>query len=555
MSFLNGNNLKRYIDIVRLFRKHGLGDAVREAGKDNPLKEEIAETLVSGPSKPEELAAELERMGPTYVKLGQMLSTRPDMLPRSYIEALARLQDKVEPIPYEEVAAVFAEETGLAIESAFRTVDPTPIASASLGQVHRAEMHDGRRVAVKIQRPGARERISQDFEALSHIVEFLDQHTEMGRKYEFRKMFMAFRASMARELDYRLEAENMRTMSKNLEEFDRILVPLPVEELSTQRVLTMDYVRGTKVTSISPLAKIEMDGVGLADQLSRAYMKQLCVDGFMHADPHPGNVFLTDAGHLALLDFGMVVRISGGLQERLLQLLLALSEGRGEAVAGFAIDIGEPRENFNKTDFQTRILELVQQRQGRVKDSETGQSILETARVAGECGISIPSELTMVGQTLLKLDQVTRILHPGFDANQAIRKNALVLTQKRLLKGVTLGAVLNMAFEGKNFLEHLPLRANRILENLANNELKIQVESIDENRLMEGAQKVANRITLGLVLAALIIGAALLMRVETSFRIFGYPGLAIGLFVLAVLGGAALVFSMLRHDVKHLWHR
>jgi len=344
---LNPQHLKRYKDIAVLLMKYGRFDLVKNAGLEAVLKDEI-EFDHAPASEARALAEDFEALGPTFIKLGQLLSTRPDILPASYLESLSRLQDKVEPFSFAEVEEIVTSELGVRISKAFQEFEATPMAAASLGQVHRAVLKGGRAVAVKVQRPGIRGMIVEDLEALMEIASLLDAHTEMGRRYEFQKVLDEFRKALLRELDYKLEADNLCVLGENLKEFDRIVVPRAVDGYSTSRVLTMDYIRGKKVTSLSPLDRIELDGAALAEQLFRAYLKQILVDGFFHADPHPGNIFLTDDKRLALLDLGMVARTTPGQQEKLIHLLLAISEGRAEDAASVALQIGDKREEFDE---------------------------------------------------------------------------------------------------------------------------------------------------------------------------------------------------------------
>jgi ubiquinone biosynthesis protein len=548
---LKGEHLKRYKDIAALFMKYGRSELVKNAG----LEDVAAPDLVAAPAEAklaEHLAADLEKMGPTFVKIGQLLSTRADLLPLAYMEALARLQDKVGPFPFLEVEAIVSAELGVRLSKAFSEFEEEPVAAASLGQVHRAAMRDGRRVAVKVQRPGIREHIVKDLDALGEIAAFADLHTVAGRRFGFVPMLDEFRKTLLRELDYRMEARNLEVLSENLRAFDRIVVPLPVEDYSTSRVLTIDYIRGEKITKLSPLVRTEMDGEELAEQLFRAYLKQILVDGFVHADPHPGNVFLTDDNRIALLDLGMVTRISPGMQERLLRLLLAVSEGRAEEAATVAIQLGDVQPVFDEKGFRRDVADLVADNMGAtVGQIQVGRVVLVLARMSAERGIRVEPELTMLGKTLLNLDQVGRTLDPEFDPNAAIRRNAAELTRQRVRKSLSPGNLFAGVMEAKEFLEHLPGRVNTILDRVASNTLEVKVDAIDEKMLLEGFIKVANRITMGLILASLIVGAALLMRVETSFRVFGYPGLAILCFLFAAAGGAALVFNILWADHKH----
>jgi predicted unusual protein kinase regulating ubiquinone biosynthesis (AarF/ABC1/UbiB family) len=530
-----------------LLAKYGRSDLV----KDAPV---VDDPLDYGPPPPvppaaKELAEDLEKLGPTFVKLGQLISTRADFIPPAYMEALARLQDHVEPFSFSEVEAIAAVEIGARLSKAFAEFESTPMAAASLGQVHRATLRDGRRVAVKVQRPNVREQVSEDLEAMQEIAELLDAHTEVGRRYRFSEIVEELRKSLLRELDYRQEAANLRLLGEKLRGFPGIVVPQPIDDYSTGRVLTMDYVAGRKVTELSSLARLDVDGEGLAEELFRAYLQQILVDGFFHADPHPGNVFLTDDGRIALLDLGMTARIEPTLQERLLKLLLAIAEGQSEKAADAAIQIGDARESFDEMQFRRCIAEVVGQQHGAtVAKMQVGRVVMEVKRIAADCGIRIPPELTMLGKTLLNLDLVGRTLAPQFDPNQSIRKNAAQILHRRTMKALSPGNLFGALLETKELIEKLPARLNQLLELVSTNKLKVEVDAIDEDLLMAGLQKVANRITLGLILAALIMGAALLMRIETTFRIFGYPGFAILFFLLASAGGIALAVQILRRD-------
>jgi ubiquinone biosynthesis protein len=544
---LKPQHLKRYKDVALLLIKYGRRDLVNVAGLDPALDEESAP--VAADPAAAELADDLERMGPTFIKLGQLLSTRPDILPPPYLHALARLQDRVEPFSFGEVERIVAAELGVRLSKAFSEFEASPVAAASLGQVHRAAMRDGRRVAVKVQRPNIRERVAEDLEALADIAEFLDEHTEMGQRYEFGRILEEFRRSLLRELDYRQEAQNLTLLRRNLSDFETIVVPAPVDDYTTSRVLTMEYISGTKITSLSQVARLDLDGAGLAEDLFRAYLRQILVDGFFHADPHPGNVFVTAAGQIALIDLGMVARITPRMQEHLLQLVLAISEGRSDDAVTFALKLGEARERFDESEFARRVADLVGRHQDvELRHIQVGKAVLELGRVAGDVGLRLPTELTMLGKTLLNLDQIGEALDPKFDPNASIRRNAAEIMRARLLKSASPGNLFSSILEVKEFVERLPGRVNKILDVVASNQLQVKVDAIDETRLMTGFQKVANRITMGLVLAALIVGAAMLVRVETSFRILGYPGLALILFLLAAGGGIALLLTILLKD-------
>lgn len=544
---LHPSHLKHYKDIARILWKYGRSDLVKHAGLDAYTPEGADSGKAAAEAR--ELADDLEKMGPTYIKLGQLLSTRPDILPPAYMEALTRLQDKVEPFPFEEVEKIISTELGVRISRAFQQIDPKPLAAASIGQVHKAILRDGRQVAIKVQRPGIRERMIEDLDVLAEIAEFLDTHTDIGRKAKFSDILSEFRRMLLRELDYSEEAQNLTTMGHNLAAFPRIVVPQPIDDYSTGHVLTMEYVTGQKITSLSPVVRVELDGDALAEELFKAYLQQILVDGFFHADPHPGNVFLTDDGRIALLDLGMAARISATLQEDLLRLVLAVSEGQGDDAVDFALKNGEKLEGFDEQKLRREVADLVaRQRDANLQRTQIGSVLLEIRRIAQDASLRLPPELSLIGKTLLNLDQIGWTLSPTFNPAASIRRNAANLLQKRFWKSVSPGNLFTRALEMREFLQQLPRRVNHIMDSVVNNDLKIKVDAIDEVYLMTGFQKVANRITMGLILASLIIGAALLMRVDTSFRLFGYPGLAIILFLLAALGGVIMMFHILFRD-------
>ena len=549
---IKGNHLQRYKQIAKFMWKYGRSDLVAQMGIDDTLDEaDLKAAPPPGDTLPEQLADDLEAMGPTYVKLGQLLASRPDMLPDAYIRALARLQDKVKPFPYEQVEEIVAAELGARISKAFSRFDSAPIAAASLGQVHAAALRDGREVVVKVQRPDIAKQIAEDFEVLEQIAEFLEAHTEMGKKYRLLDVLEEFRITIKNELDYEREAQNLVSMGKNLDEFDLIQVPQPVPDYTTRRVLTMDYVRGRKITTLSPLARLDVDGRVLAEELFKAYLKQVLVVGMFHADPHPGNVFLTDDGRIALLDLGMVGHTTPAMQQNLLKILIAISEGKSEDAAKVFLEISETTEEFDAAAFNKRIAQLVVDGQVQgIHQINVGRTLLEATRTATELGLFVPSELSVLGKTLLQLDEVGKILDPEFDPNAAIRRNVTELFTKRVNRDAVSGSAMKTLLDMKDFIAGLPERLNKVMDVVGKGEMEVNVRATDANLFMEGLQKIANRITSGIVLSALIVGASLLMHVETDFRIFGYPGLAMLCFLGAAAGGVWLLASILVQDSR-----
>jgi ubiquinone biosynthesis protein len=543
---LRPEHLRRYKDLAVLLRRYGGEDFVRNAGLSDTLDpEEVGEVE----PKAEQLAADLEELGPTYVKLGQLLSTRSDLLPVEYLQALNRLQDDVDPIPFADVAEVFAAEFGVRLSRAFSEVDPDPIGSASLAQVHRGVLRSGRAVALKVQRPGIRERIATDLDVLGDIAELLDQHTETGKHYQFAELHAEFRKSLVRELDFSLEARNLSELGQILASFDRILVPRPVPDFTSARVVTMDYIDGRNITDLGGLAHLELEGTALTDQLVRAYLEQILVHGFFHADPHPGNVLLTREGELALIDVGMTARLTTSMQERMVRLLVAIGDGEPDAVAEAVIKLATASRDYDRQRFTNDVAELLGRVSGRdFEGLEVGPLVAQVSRISVEHGLRPPPELALLGKTLMNLDEIARTLAPDYDPNRAVRDNAAEILSKRLWRETSASSAMNAFMDTKDLITELPGRLNRIMDTVAEGKLSVQVDAVDEHELMRAFQKVANRVTTGVILAAMIIGASMLMQVETDTTILGYPALAIVLFLAAAAAGAVLVVSILVGD-------
>jgi ubiquinone biosynthesis protein len=539
-------HLRRYKDVAILFAKYANKNVIRQAGfsLDEPGQENIATESASG------LADDLEKLGPTFVKIGQLLSTRGDLLPPLYLEALSRLQDDVSPVPYDEIEKAVEEELGVRISKGFERFEREPLAAASLGQVHVATLRGGRPVAVKVQRPGIRQTVIDDIDSLQAIAEFLDEHSEFGRTYQPTTIVEQFRRSILRELDYKMEASQLAELRHNLAEFTRLKVPAVVEDYTTSRILTMDYFPGAKITALSGVVLTDLDGDVLAEELFRAYLKQILVDGFFHADPHPGNLLLTHDRNIAILDLGMVGRVPERTRDQLLHLLAGIGDGNGAQVAEAAMSIASPREGaIDRVGFISAVEELVGVSKAQsLAKIEVGTVVLQVTKICADAGLRIPPEMTMLGKTLLNLDRVGAALSPNFDPPEAIRRHLTEISKSRVKDTFALSNLMGLLTEAKQFVGQFPARMNRLLDLLADNKLRVKVDSIDEKALIVGLQKVANRITLGLILAALIVGSSQLARIPTHFQIFGYPGLAMVFFLLAAIGSVMLFVQIMFKD-------
>lgn len=506
--------------------------------------------------RPEQLADDLEALGPTFIKIGQSLSTRPDMVPPAYLAALERMQDDVGAVPIDAIRALVESELGVRISSAFSSFDDRPLGTASLAQVHRAALRDGRPVAVKVQRPDIEAQIRADLDVLAGLARRVDGSTRVGRRLHFADWVGEFRKTLLAELDYRTEAGNLGRFEDHLQAYPDLFVPKPVWDLTSARVLTMELVEGTKVTDISGIRRTEADLGGLAATLMRAYLDQMFVHGEIHADPHPGNLLLTPDNRLALLDLGMVAHVPPGQRERMLKLLFAAVDGRGEEVAREAIGIGTRLEDFDETRFEREVAQLVARyaasrsaRPTAYSQSE-GRLVLELVRLSTSCDLRTPPELSLLGKTLLNLELVARSLDPGLDVKQVIEDHLESVMGARLRKSFSAANLASEMMELQALLRESPRKVGDLLSLLADNRMQVRVTGLEESHLLESLHKIANRISAGLVTAALIVGAALMMRVDTDARLFGYPAIALVLFVVATVLALGIVSSALFGDRK-----
>lgn len=542
------DNISRYQKFLGFMLKYWNSDLISKT-TSNALEEQTDEELAKYDQEPQELADDLKNMGPTYIKLGQLLSTRPDLLPDAYLEALTSLQDDLPEIPYEEVREIVETEIGERISKAFETFDEKPLASASIGQVHLATLRSGKKVAVKVQRPGIRKKFVEDLDTLKEVADLAVKHTNIGKEYAFADILAEMRRILLHELDYLREADNLVTLAINLKEYRRLIIPQPIPDYTTSKVLTMEYVEGEKVTKLSPLRMLEEDYEPVVDELVHAYLKQVVIDGFVHADPHPGNVHLMRGGKIALMDLGMVAQFSPSMQEYLMNLLIALSKNNGEEISDILLDMSDEESNGKHDAFRKHINTMVMDsRNSTAKDMQTGRLLIQMNRSAAQNGIHLPVEINILGKVLLNMDQIIANLTPDYDLRLAVRKHVTRLLQKKLRQDLKPEEVVSLLLASKKLIENLPDRVDKITDKLANNKMEFKIDTLDEKRLTDGFQKVANRITLGLIIAAMIIGAAMLMSVPSPFTIFGYPGLAIIFFLTAAISGIWLGLHIIFKD-------
>lgn len=554
---LSTRNLGTYRDLLLLFTRYGRKDFRLSTTTEDFLSGETESVEVEPDvqARAVAFANALKSMGPTYVKFGQLLSTRPDIVPHEYILALESLQDDLEPFSFGDVEKIVEEELGGRISKIFETFESTPVAAASLGQAHRATLRDGRQVIVKVQRPNVREQVRHDLEVFTEIAAELEKHTDIGRRMNLVGAIEQAKISMLSELNYLQEARNTESLRANLKEFAQIYIPDVIHDLSSPRVLTTELVKGRKVSKLTPLALIEHDYAQLAGVLTRAYLKQICVDGVWHSDPHPGNVFVREDNNgepqLVLLDFGMVGRISQEFQDEVIKLLLAISSNRGTEVADACVRMSEVQERFDAVKFAREISTIVAAvHDANAHDVNTGQLIFTVINIANSNELRAPAELTMLGKTLLHLDAITRRLDPRYDPNRVIRDYAEQLIAHKLTQKFNPRNFYPALLDLNQLALDLPHRAREIVDLTAAGKLAFGIKISQAEEFLAGMHKIANRITVGVVIAALLVSSSMMMRIPTSFTLFGYPGLAVFGYLLASVAAFYLILSTFLRDRK-----
>ena len=581
----------RLVATVELFTRYGLRDFARQQGLiELSPKDMAASEHANGNGSAERAVAfrkRLVELGPAFVKLGQVLSTRPDLIPETYIVELQRLQDDVGPVLFADIEQTVQEQLGGRISKLFSTFDHEPLATASLGQAHAATLRDGRDVVVKVQRPDIRASLADDIEYFRELAKFMTSHLRAGARVDMVGIVQQLERALADELDYRVEAKNMAVFRRSLAEFPRLLVPKVVEAYTAERVLTTERVRGVKVNAIPPVSRIEHDMSVLADELGKAYLKQIAIDGLFHADPHPGNVFLVlrgeenprtpsdiaaterreepretvtplsrieavaqqeaapaapmDEPRLALIDFGMTARLSPPMRDRIVRLLFDLAEDRGDDAGETLIEIGEPIDDFDRTGFIREIAQLIAQNHERVVgEMQAGRVLYEAISVAFERGLRLPAELTLLAKTLFSLDNITRALDPAYNPTEAIRSYTAQIINDRARRDLSPARLARAVAQTTELVNALPHRLDLITQHMAANDFALKIDAPQMSTLLKGMQKIANRIFTGLVLTGLLVASGLLINQRPRLGTTG--------FVLAAGIALYMVVSILVSD-------
>jgi ubiquinone biosynthesis protein len=588
---LSPKHLPRLTATLGLFTNYGLREFANRQGLLNLEGANLAAGNGSmdgeSDSKAKAFRERLVQLGPAYIKLGQVLSTRPDLLPPQYIEELEHLQDDVPPMPYEQVEQTIEDELHARISKLFGSFEQEPLGSASLGQVHAAELRDGRSVVVKVQRPNLREQLGEDIEYFRELATFLTDHTSAGTRIDLIGVVQQVERALVDELDYRTEARNAATFRKVLATFPHILIPRVIDAYTTHRVLTTERIKGVKIDEIPPISRIEYDFAGLADEFAHAYLQQITGQGHFHADPHPGNVFIVlpgrdnprtpsesvaddrrqevrpgataltqsendakasaapaagrDEPKLALIDFGMTAHLTGTMRDHVVRLLLAMAENNGDAAAETLIEMGEVPDVFDRAAYIRDIAALIAKHANQtVEETPAGVVLYEMIAIAFREGLKLPAELTLLAKALFNLDAVTRSLDPNFNPSQSIRDYTAEIANQRAQRDMSPRRLFQMASETSDLMRALPHRLDVFTQKLISNDFAVRVDTPQLGSLLLGLEKVANRIFTGLVLGGLLVASGLLLQYQRRLGMVG--------FILAAVIGLWMVFAILVQD-------
>lgn len=545
-----GQQLARTSRILRFLVKYRHSGMF--TGWDLRVPLDVAIETGSADHRPDQFVDDLEALGPTFVKLGQALSTRPDLVPPAYLTALTRMQSQVTQTPWPEIRAQLESALGESVEARFASFDTVPLGSASLAQVHRARLLDGRVVAVKIQRPGIAEEVSHDLATLESIASGVDHTTGLGQRVRFTDWVHEFRRALIAELDYCLEAANLERFSDHLAEYPDLLVPKPVWELTRSRVLVMELITGVQpeasVRERLPKYLLER----LCESLLRGYVDQMFVHGEIHADPHPGNMLITADGRMGIFDLGMVVHVPPRQRLRLLKLMFSAIDGRGDDAIEEVIALGTRLEDFDEERYLREAGQMIARYAAHadLQGYSEGRLMLDLTRIGAACGLRSPPELSLLGRALLHLEGVCRLLAPELRVRPVLEDHFPRVVRAQMQRSMSLPSLAVEAVELQALMQDAPRKVSAALSLLAENRLQVRVTGLQESRLMENLQKIANRIAAGVVIAALILASALLLRAQPGGLMSGYSKLAMLLFVIATALGLGLVVSALFHDRK-----
>jgi predicted unusual protein kinase regulating ubiquinone biosynthesis (AarF/ABC1/UbiB family) len=478
----------------------------------------------------------LEQLGTTYIKLGQLLSSRPDLLPDVYIEELAQLVDQVAPVPFVDVDATIRADLG---DDVFASIDPEPLATASIAQTHRALLESGREVVVKVRRPGIVEEVELDLGVLRSTARLIAGRSETAQLLQVEALVDELEVHLRQELDFVEEAHNTELIGRLVEDYERIFVPQVIRPHVTERVLVLEWVDGEKVTDGHALApQIASD---LARQFFSAYVRQVVVEGVYHADPHVGNVLLTRDGRLALIDFGLLGRLDDDTRRGLSLLLLALAQNRADDVADLIVSLSLSRLSSDEAAFLHDVRRKLPRFHWRpLSGIRAGESLADLQRLALQHSIALPTSFALVGKTLAQADSIARVLDPSLDPIALIEEEAVEVMLAEAERRLEPNRLFAYLYTQLDPLTRLPRRVGHVLAELEQGTLKVGIQPTGLSELEHNLRSIANRVGAAIIVAALLLASSIIVRVH-RFEWVGIVG-----FALAVVLGLYMMWKIIR---------
>ena len=533
----------RYQEIADTLVRHGLGFLAGAVGVTRWIPAgRTADRRVDpegGPyTTPQRIRLALEELGPTFVKLGQLLSTRPDLLPPAYIAEFSKLQDAAPPVPAEAIRRTIREELGADPEELFASFEWTPLASASIGQAHTATLADGTEVVVKVRRPDAVRQVNEDLEILTNLAERAARAWEAARTYNIPGIVQEFAQTLRAELDYLREARNAERFAANFADRPEVVIPRVHWDTTSSRVLTLERMTGTK---ISDIAQLDADGVDrrrLARTGTELMLQMLFEDRFFHADPHPGNMFVHPDGSIALIDFGMVGEISEELYEKFAAFFIAFTERDPAALADALIDLSVTRGSVDEDALRIGLTSFVGRYSGRpLSELHFSQMATDLLRMVREQRLQLPGPVSLVIKVLMMIEGIGVQLDPDFDLNAVLTRYARRLTREQLSLEALLRRMGSGSADAGALLVEAPGRVRRLLAQVDRNGLEVHLRAAELDPLVGRAERIGNRLVAGMIVAALINGLGQLVVHENRWRSWTSALMGAGLTAVTALGG------------------
>lgn len=557
LSLIKGvRDIKRLNQILLVLFEEGFGFLLM--GIRLRYKIPITKRLKSRLKKEEERKPEvmlrraLERLGPTFIKFGQVLSVRPDLIPKAYSKELEKLQDNVPAFPFEEVKSIIEKEFGKGIEHLFLHFEKKPIASASISQVHKAILKTGERVAVKVQRPNAKRIMETDIEIMFYFASLLEKHIEKIKSFKPVNIINEFKEWTGKELDFRLEARNAKRFYQNFKGSKTVHMPKVYDGLTSERVLTLEFIDGVELNNVKEIKKRKLDFNKIMSNGFNAIMTQVFVHGVFHADPHPGNIIVMRNNAIAFVDFGIVGYFDERLKNKCIDLLYGIVEQDEELVMTALVSMGMEASGINYEELKSDIGFAIQPLQhSQIKDFKTSSVLEEILDIALKHNLNVPASFVLFGKTVITLEGVAIEYDPDFNIVETAKPFVERLIAKRASPFYAWKSFVHNIGKYRRFAEEFPERAERVLDKIQKANIKVDIEDADIKKLSLEIDRSSNRVAYGLLIAALLITSAILMQVEKGPTILGVPFLSFVSFIFASILVFILFMSIIRERLRH----